>query len=308
MMLSIPKGFRRSVSSHNIDVATFLDWIETTMLVAQEELSPADTIEFLIQEQIYDSQDLAAEFVSQGWADLETRLSWLGRHSPISFEDRWMTRRLEWTEVPAYSFCMVVSFGPNYDDWRAEFGPDYTVQGELFELITKAAMEARFTGWEFLDTGWKRDSTSKLPDVVSTITSHINERIGYVNDYASWYANEAGLDLVWYLPFADPRSGTPVYFVQCASGKSWESKLNEPNMEDWTKIIDFAGVPSKAFSLPYHLNEGEMRKQTNRARGLILDRYRLLAHGISENEWVPTDLRHNLVSWLTQRIDWLNSR
>ena len=174
-MLSVPRGFQQSVQAHNIDDATFLDWVEATMLIAEEELSPADIIEYLIEEQLYNNQDFASEYVSSRWADLKGRLSWLGYYSPISFDDRWMERCLDWTAVPAHSFCLVVSFGPRYDGWEANFGPDYTEQGELFELVTKAAMEVRFSGWQFLHTGWRKDSTSKLPDVVSKITSHINE-------------------------------------------------------------------------------------------------------------------------------------
>ena len=309
-MLSIPRGFQPSEKAHNIDNATFLDWVEATMLIAEEELSPTNIIDYLIEEQLYDydNQDFASEYVSSGWADLKGRLSWLGCHSPIIFDDRWMMRRLEWTEVPAHSFCLIVSFGPRYDDWGADFGPDYTKQGELFELVTKAAMEMRFSGWQFLHTGWGRDKTSKLPDVVSEITSYINEPIGNIEDYASEQANEAGVDLVWHLPFADIRGGAPVYLAQCASGKNWIDKVSEPDIKEWTKFIDFAGVPSKAFSLPFSLDDREMRRQSNRAGGLLLDRYRLLAHGVSESEWVPDTLRHDLINWLDPRIDWIVNR
>ena len=307
-MLSIPSGFQPSVKVHNINDETFLDWVEATTLIAEEELSPTNIIEYLIEEQLYENQDFASEYVSSRWADLKGRLSWLGCHSPISFDDRWMVKRLDWTEVPAHSFCLVVSFGPRYDDWGVDFGPDYTEQGELFELVTKAAMEVRFSGWQFLHTGWRKDTTSKLPDVVSKITSHINEPIGYVDDYASDQANEAGVDLVWHLPFADSRGGAPVYLAQCASGKNWGDKVGKPNINEWTKIIDFAAVPSKAFSLPFSLDERDMRRQSNRAGGLLLDRYRLLAHGVSESEWVPDTLRHDLINWLEPRIDWIANR
>ena len=307
-MLSIPKGFQPSVKKHNIDDATFLDWVETTALVVQEELSQSEIIECLIEEQCYVVQDFAAEYVSLRWADLEDRLSWLGHYSPFSFEDRWMFRCLDWREIPAHSFCLVVSFGPRYDGWTSQFGPDYTKQGELFELVTKAAMEVRFEGWQFLHTGWRRDNASKLPDVVNILTSHINERTRSVNDYASLQANEAGIDLVWHLPFADSRGGTPVYLAQCASGKNWVNKVSEPNLEEWKKFVDFAAVPNKAFSLPFSLSERELRRQSTRAQGLLLDRYRLLALSVPENEWVSASLRHDLVTWLEPRVDWIKNR
>ena len=81
-MLSIPRGFRRSVMAHNIHDATFLDWVEATTLIAEEELSPSNIIAYLIEEQLYDNEDFATEYVSYRWSDLKNRLSWLGGHSP----------------------------------------------------------------------------------------------------------------------------------------------------------------------------------------------------------------------------------
>ena len=84
-MLSIPRGFRRSVAAHNIHDATFLDWVEATALIAEDELSPTSIIQYLIEEKMYDDEDFAAEYVSSGWAGLRNRLSWLGGNSPITF-------------------------------------------------------------------------------------------------------------------------------------------------------------------------------------------------------------------------------
>ena len=304
-MLSIPRGFQRSVKAHNIRDATFLDWVEATTLIAEEELSPTNIVDFLIEEHLYDDEDFATEYVSYRWSDLESRLSWLGCHSPIAFRDRWMVRRLGWKEVPAHSFCLVVSFGPLNNGWDAKFGPDYTKQGELFELVTMAAMELRFTGWQFLHTGWRRDDGSKLPDVVSKIASHVKEPVGYVEEYASDQANEAGVDLVWHLPFADQRCGAPVYLAQCASGSNWIDKVGEPNVDEWIRIVKFPTTPSKAFSLPFSLSDEDLRQQSTRTRGLLLDRYRLLAHDVSENEWVPEHVQQELIEWLEPRVEWI---
>ena len=307
-MLSIPSGFRRSISAHNIDVSTFLDWIEATVLIDERELSPTDIVECLIEEQLYENQDFASEYVSAGWADVKTRLSTLGHQSPIKFRDRWMIRSMNWKEVPAYSFCLVVSFGPQYDDWDTCFGPDYTEQGDLFELLTKAAMKKRFIGWKFLHTGWNKKTTTKLTDVIGDIVTHIGERVGDIAEYASDQANEAGVDLMWHLPFVDNRGGIPVFLAQCASGKNWVSKVHEPDMKVWKKMVNFAAYPSKAFSLPYDLSEKELRKQSTRAGGLLLDRYRLLTHRESEDNWVPSSLQQCLIDWLEPRIDWIERR
>ena len=307
-MLSLPRKFRRSVTAHNIDYEIFLDWLEATLLLDEDELSQTDIVDYLIEEHIYVDQGFAWEFVSLQWSELKRRLSWLDPNSPMEFADKYVVRELDWREVPAHSFCLVVSLGPLCDGWREKFGNDYTDQGRLFELITKSSMETKFSGWNFLHTGWRRNHTAKLPEVVDGLISAINEKMGNIADYASHDANEAGLDLVWHLPFVDRRSGAPVYLAQCASGQNWSDKINEPNLADWRKIIDFAAVPNKAFSLPFALDDRELRLQSNRGQGLLLDRYRLLANGLPESDWVPGELQNEIVDWLEPRIDWIMSR
>lgn len=307
-MLRLPRKFQRSVEAHNINYEIFLDWLEATLLLDEDELSQTDIVGYLIEEQLYVNQSFAWEYVLLQWAELKRRLSWLGANSPVEFADNYVIRDLDWRAVPAHSFCLVVSLGPLCDGWRNKFGPDYTDQGRLFELITKSAMTTKFNGWDFLHTGWRRNHTAKLPEVVEDLVSAINERAGNIEDYAARDANEAGLDLVWHLPFVDGRSGAPVYLAQCASGLNWSDKITEPNLADWLKIIDFAAVPNKAFSLPFALNDRELRRQSNRGQGLLLDRYRLLANGPPESDWVPGELQSEIVAWLEPRIDWIMSR
>lgn len=303
-MLSHPTDFPRSVQAGNIDNSLFLDWLETSSLFLEEDLSQTDIVDYLVEEQLLEFQTDASDYVLSAWDALTQRLSWLGSHSPIGFQDRRIVKKLDWKQAPAYSFCLVVSFGSKHEDWHREFGPDYTDQGRLFELITKASMEARFSGWRFLHTGWRKDNTSKLVSVGNLI-QFIDEREGIPNDYLSQNAKDAGIDLVWHFPFADRRGGAPVYLAQCASGKYWEQKTSTPNINDWSKIIDFAVKPSKAFSLPFSLSDKELRLQSNRAQALFIDRSRLLAHSVAEDEWVPDSLRFELIDWLKPRIAWI---
>ena len=104
----------------------------------------------------------------------------------------------------------------------------------------------------------------------------------WVADYLCENAKDAGVDLIWHLPFSDGRGGGPTYLCQCASGNNWQHKLSEPNINEWIKIIDFASPPNKAFSVPFSLGERNFRVQSNRFGGLMLDRFRLLAHNQPE--------------------------
>ncbi len=310
-MLSLPHTFPRSVNCHRIESESFSDWVLASNLLMEEhdELSDIDVVGYLLDMNLYDEQDFALEYVSEKWGELKRRHSWLGEYSPVSFEDRRMSRELAWNDVPAYSYCLIVSFGSRCEGWHDKFGPDYDEQGRLFELITKAAMRAQFNGWRFFHTGWSRDNASTLSTVIGKLTSFLGERKGGYDDYLSRNAKEVGVDLVWHLPFepsdADRRPGAPVYLAQCASGRNWPSKIHEPNLRQWMKIVDFAVKPSKAFSLPFALGDRELRNRTNEAGALLLDRYRLLARSVSEEMWVPEELREALAVWLEPRVEWL---
>ena len=306
-MLSHPNDFLLSVRERDIEGSLFLDWLEATCMFLKEELSQTDIVDHLVQEQIFEEQGGASEFVLAAWSALKGRLSWLGALAPIVFEDRWMIRKLDWQDVPAHSYCLVVSLGSRYKDWHATFGPNYSEQGRLFESITRAAMEERFHGWRFLQTGWRKDNTSKLAAVIDDLISAINEQKGNPDDYLDQDAKDAGVDLVWHLQFADARGGAPIYLAQCASGKNWVDKVNEPNIKEWIKIVDFAVPPNKAFSLPFSLSDRELRRQSNRAGGMMVDRYRLLSQDVSECSWIPCSLRLELIDWLAPRIDWMTS-
>ena len=307
-MLAAPTGFRRSVGSHNIDSAAFLDWLEASAVFAGEEFSRADVVDFLMDHGYYVAQEFAWEFVGEMWSELRTRLSWLGGHAIVEIDEEFAAVRGQgqgWREAPVHSFCLVLAFGPRFADWRAKFGKTQNTQGQLFELIAKAAMESRFNDWEFIHTGWGSSNAKKLKDIVDHIVARTGEREG-LSEYASDNANDGGVDLVWHLPFPDRRGGTPIYLAQCASGFNWTSKISEPDVDWWRKIIDFAAIPHLAFAIPFGLSEVELRRHSNRSgTRLLMDRYRLLGQNSGEEHWVPRQLRARLIGWLEPRVQWI---
>ncbi|MFC2034207.1 hypothetical protein ACFLTT_02245 [Chloroflexota bacterium] len=304
-MLPHPYGINYSVKHHNSDMDIFCDWIEAEVMFKTQELSQTDVLDYLMEQQIYVSQEYAAEFVSLGWSQMKHRLGWLGDNSPIYFKDRRMYRVKEWMDVPAYSFCLLVSLGIKYDEWESTFGTDYTEQGRLFEHVTAEAMKKIFHEWEFEITGWSRDNTSNIKEIVASMAFSLDENVGDLEKWTDEKAKDAGVDVYWHLPFVDKRGGSPVYLVQCASGSRWKQKLDKPNLQDWNKYIDWVWGPSKAFSIPFALPENVFRRRCNGFGGLFLDRYRLLSGDGGETDWVSDSLRTGIADWLKLRIEWL---
>lgn len=305
-MLALPSvGMARSTEVHNIDLAALCDWIEGNILFDEEELSPSDVVDLLIETQIYAKQDFAWEIVQVAWAELGLRLGWLEEAAPVRMESRRATRLRTWQETPAHSFCLTLSFAKWYPTWARQFGMDYTEQGELFEALTKEGMERLFPGWVVHPTGWTRTHADNLNEVVNQVVTHLGEARGDVERWTDNTAHEAGLDLLCYRPFVDHRVGMPVFLMQCGSGGRWEGKLKTPDLRIWTKIVQFASDPKKAFAMPYALSEREFRQSCLLVNGLLLDRYRLLSAAGDDPNWVSSELQERIIAWIAPRLNTL---
>lgn len=309
MMLPLPRrGVARSVRKHNCRPEVMCDWIEGSVLLGGEELSRTDLLDVLMEQAIYDDEDFCFEALSSWLGEIRTRLSWLGAASPIHSRGQRLEPVGTWKDASAHSFCLMMHLKHLYGGWTGEFGKDYTEQGELFELIAEAAMSEILQGWLVVRTGWTREQARKIGEVVPSLADQLAEATGDLRKWTSAKANEAGVDLVWTRPFPDRRGGYPVYLVQCASGEDWLEKVESPNLGLWTKLIDFRSPPAKAMVTAFALAEPEFTWNCPRVTGLLLDRYRLLAGGRREDEWLSKEVRDRIVAWLEPRVDWLMSR
>lgn len=307
-MLDHPPTLVASVRDSNMSDSVFFDWLETMSMFILDDLSLRDVMDYLLEEQILESQDSAINFLQPAWLELQNRHKWLGSEAPFRMSQNRIERKNDWRTYPAYSYCLVVSHGCRYNDWHSAFGGDYNRQGDLFEEITLASMHMQLPRWKFCHTGWSLRQKQTPQKLVADIANFLAEGVGNVNVYLPKHGKDMGVDLVSCLPYPDRRGGMPIYLTQCASGKDWTSKVNEPNMSEWKKILEFCSTPNKALSIPFALDHIEFRRQSNRSEGLLMDRYRLLACELSEDSWVPSDLANRVIEWLSPRVDWLISK
>lgn len=305
-MLPLPhRGISRSIGAHRSRPEIICDWIEGSVLFEEDALSQIDVVDVLLEQSIYDDQDYCFEQVSSVWRQLRLRLGWLGGGSPIRLHADRMVPTKGWKEVPGHSLCLLLSLAPFYTDWHVHVGSDYSEQGCLFEDIVKESMETLFKGWPGLALGWSKQRATRLSDVVPDLAQKLGENCGEITKWTSSKAHECGLDVVWRLPFPDLRGGTPVFLAQCASGKNWTEKIYEPDLEVWTRIIEFKAPPNKALAIPFALAESEFSRQCIRVRGLLLDRYRLLLAAKADPNWVSDELAKRVIEWLEPHVDWI---
>ncbi len=304
-MLALPKKINRSVNAHNSTHEVFYDWLEATVLFDEPEVSQSDVVDFLTEQEIYDNHDFCMEFVTSSWRELRRRLGWIGTGSPLKFVNRRLVRDKEWNQVSAHAFCLLLGLAPYYDGWTNQFGADYTEQGELFEKVVVASVGKVFLEWEVSITGWSRNNTAKLSEVVSELCKAIVEEVGKVDKYSSTKAKEAGLDIFWHRRFEDERGGHPVFLAQCASGKNWNTKLHTPEMSVWEKMVDWKVPPSRAFAMPFALSDHDFVLRCNQFDGLFFDRYRILMPSSDSKDWIPDDLADEIKTWAEPRVQWL---
>ena len=230
---------------HNIELSIFCDWIEGSVLFNNEDLSKADIVDVLKEEEVYDDPDVAMELVNDAWNELAERLVWIGGKGPFSFSHQTIKSEGSWKENPAHSFCIFLSMPQCYDNWSTALRQgDYSEQGRLFEALTKVSIEHQFSDWEVYQTGWSTKNRTKLRNIVDEIANRLGEVKGEIEPWADPSRKDGGLDLLCYRPFLDNRGGVPVYLMQCASGKHWNDKLYTPDIKVWTKVINFTATPS----------------------------------------------------------------
>jgi hypothetical protein len=283
---------------------TLTDWMEASVLIDDEGVVTApELVSFLVEKEVYEKQDFCWDLISNALSEMRRRTN-LGPYFPFTAVKKRLQRvHLDWTETPAHLFLVLLTLSHRYDKWDKVMPIDYNAQGDLFERLTKESLEHQFPKWEIHRTGWSRANPTKLSQIVEEITYLLGELQGDLFQWAEPEAHEAGLDLLCYRPFADSNVGIPVLMLQCASGH-WKAsgKLQTPDLRVWTKIVQFASTPKRAFATPFCFESDRFRRISNQIDGILFDRYRLLSFERPEREWLSEGLREELIAWVKARL------
>lgn len=305
-MLGLPeKGVAPSVNEHNVDLNVICDWIEASAVFDDSQISKSDAADVLIEQEVYDKQDFAAELIGQAWSVVADRIKYLGAPLGLAVSRNRITRGSDWQAAPGYSFCLALSCGTFYPAWAASWD-NASVRGELFEELTLESFSKTFVGWKIRRVGWSPDNPVKLKDTIASIISDLKEVQGAELElHVDEHANELGLDLLGYYSFDDAHASIPVMMVQCASGGNWKSKRHTPDLTIWSKIVNFNSNPVKAFAIPFAFADPlKFRKETTPVNGIFADRNRLLrALRKDTGQQVSDSLGNRLVQWVERYIN-----
>jgi len=303
-MLEIPKKyFSRSVNAINIRTVTLADWLEASLLFDETEIAKSDVVDVLIEEQICDgdAQDLANEIADRGWAEIRLRQSWGGVSSNLSISANRLTFDADWRDDPIRAFLVMLSVLQLYPEW-AEAHRNFSVQGELFERVAEELCPGLLPGWTTVRAGWSPENAVTIDIIVADLCERLNTRGSLrLDEWTSDSANDGGLDLVCYREFADTREATPTYFLQCASGTNWRSKIHTPSAMSWMKYLDAAVQPSTGIVAPFVISSEEIKHAGLSGQIAVFDRIRLLHAAYSNQILLSAGLRQDVITWVDQR-------
>lgn len=301
-MIRQPKNIIVSVNEHNSDRIVSADWIEGTCL-CEGEFTRTDFVDHLLEEGIYQENSFANEWASEVWIELLLRQHSMGENYPFEISGRRICTPNE--EAADYFFCLIVSLSHQYSWWSKKVMKldenAYNVQGELFEEVVHARLGGFADGWKSLRTGFSSGNAVQIGQVAEGIAEYaecsINTEV--LSDHAD--DKDGGLDVLVMRKYDDERSCYPTVFFQCASGGDWKTKLEQPNVDVWKKILNHAH-PIRGFATPRCLSERKFRSSANRVQGVLLDRYRLFG-----NSQIETRSSTDASNWVNKHLALLES-
>ncbi len=298
-MLKLPEaGFRYSVDKNNVDQIILADWIEASALFLDIRVSKSTISDILIEENVCSTQDMAYEVADSGWNEIGNRLKGECGQKSIHMSSTEIYRSMSWQDDLPRALLLTLSLFPHYKEW-ATAHRNSPLQGDIFERFSLAVLQEAFPDWVIHRAGWSPAGAKKIPQVVQDLT----DMLGFPGDpdlekWAATTANECGLDIFCFRPFADKRDALPMYLVQCASGAGWIKKLQEPSTNQWKGLLGSTVEPKRIVAIPFLLDEKELSQRSSVVNGPLLDRRRLLYKCKQEPRWLPDQLTTDILDWL----------
>jgi len=303
-MLPIPTTTTELGYADDNETTVYTDWVECSALFHNDPISKADVKECFSEIYPFDAEKKPL-IVEDIWAEIERRKKLLGRCYPISIKKNRITTS-EWREYAAYSFCALLSYSKSNREWERNSCNDYLVQGELFEQLSAAVLACIFKNWVVMPIGWSKDSSANIKTRIQSIAMELGEQPTTINPRP--VDKDGGVDIMCYKKFTDKRGNSPVFFIQCATGRNWTKKRMENALNLWRNWIHFKSpdLLSRGLSVPFAFGNSTFQETQIRGNSLVLDRIRLFSHNMDESEWLPKDTFTDIHSWIQQKLDALS--
>ncbi|QTH19565.1 hypothetical protein HRJ34_14365 [Rhizorhabdus wittichii] len=305
-MLSIPEvKFGYSANQSNVDANAMCDWLEACTLFDDQVVTKGDVVDLLMENQICPdtNQDLAHLIADEGWDEMDRRKRWGGVPDYVTMTGSRIESGRTWQDDPVRSFLVLLSILRIYPEW-AKGHQAHGVQGDLFEKVVEQICPHLLPGWTTYRAGWSPDDTKNIPGIVAALCERIyTAGAADLDDWLLTAGNDGGLDLVCYREFPDQREAAPMFFLQCASGKNWRTKVSTPNPDLWQKLLNAAVRPSTGIAAPFVVDPKELKTAALIGQIVVFDRLRLLSAVQGGALQLEDELSAEVIAWMQPRVD-----
>jgi hypothetical protein len=143
------------------------------------------------------------------------------------------------------------------------------------------------------DFGAVRRNSASFEVALETACESIGFRANPEAVHRSYRAQDAGVDTLAHLTWADDRRGAFAWIgqVTCAKSDEWSRKLAEPKAPTWSRLLGIGSKPSVFLAVPHHVESDHLAKLVDESTDMVLDRLRLAAFmpALSDSERALVD-------------------
>jgi hypothetical protein len=299
-MLQAPrKGFSPSVTKNNIKTEVLGDWLEANALFFDDQITKAEVVDFLREQEICSNQEVANDIADTAWNEIRRRKRISNIPDLLEIEDNFIRDNSTLNDDPIRAFFIGLSLFYAFPDWGTAHR-NASVQGLLFEKVVEKISLNLLPGWETYRVGWSPETPASIIQIITDLSEKLNcgghARLG---EWADNQDKDKGLDLVCFRNFSDDREALPVYLLQCASGSNWRSKVNTPSPDVWQKFLDSAVRPGTGIAAPFVIPDKKLKVSALQGQAIVLDRLRLLSSYYSDETVIEDDLKQEIIAWMT---------
>ena len=237
------------------------DWIELWCLLRSErEVSRTDAADVVhnsllarpdSDEGDLTPQELAMNRIDGAIAVARRRLRDLGGGYPLRIEPDSIGSGGAWDQCLCFTALLLADLGRFYRQVNTDFDPASGFT-RLFEKITQHCLQlvlggtsVRF-GWP-IEPGWPTgvaERIRRLADEFGLAADSPEEKIGA-------HDKDIGLDVATRVRFGDEGPATMIVLSQCATGKNFDVKENEPPMGTWESLIRWEAELQRGVAFPW---------------------------------------------------------
>ena len=250
-------------SSSKPEISEIADWCEFRALNTGKSFKRGDLKSAIAIEDLT-TPDLLEE---ETWNLIQTRSEMHQVHWGLKFDGTRLTPARHDDLSLIHSYLALISLGDLEQEDR-----------HLFEEIVNDIFRWRW-GRTVMRIGHPAspgmNSSFRLRVRTYARAAHISNTETPVEPFS--HDKDLGLDVVMWSPTPDGRGGYPHMFVQCATGKDWNKKLKDIDMDVIRPHLNIAGGVLRAVCVPFtiHASKEKWIRYSMKA-GWVLDRPRLL--------------------------------